>query len=71
MGKGLVETHEANVYNEPTDFVDPLSNSTGCARDLPYLKQLGVNTLRVYSVNSTENHDDCMKQLSDAGIYTL
>lgn len=58
-----MQSSTTNTYNEPTDFVDPLSNSTGCARDLPYLKQLGVNTIRVYSVNSSENHDDCMKAL--------
>ncbi len=42
-----------------------------CKRDLPFLTQLGVNTIRVYSVDSTLNHDACMSALSAAGIYTM
>ncbi|WWC91420.1 uncharacterized protein L201_006366 [Kwoniella dendrophila CBS 6074] len=66
---------EANTANggfpEPSSFHDPLSSSTNCTRDLPYLKQLGVNSVRVYSVNSSLNHDECMKTFSDNGIYVL
>jgi hypothetical protein len=50
-------------FHEPTSFIDPLSSGANCTRDIPYLKQLGVNTVRVYSVNSSANHDDCMKAL--------
>ncbi|KAJ7225908.1 Glucanosyltransferase-domain-containing protein, partial [Mycena pura] len=51
--------------------IDPLGDSAGCARDLPFLKQLGVNAIRVYSVDSSLNHDDCMGNFSAAGIYTM
>ncbi|KAF8761418.1 1,3-beta-glucanosyltransferase [Rhizoctonia solani] len=44
---------------------------SACNRDLPYLKQLGVNAVRIYSVNSQLNHDDCMAALDSAGIYTI
>jgi hypothetical protein len=30
---------------------------------------LGINTVRVYTVDNTANHDECMSMLADAGIY--
>ncbi|KZV92110.1 hypothetical protein EXIGLDRAFT_675503 [Exidia glandulosa HHB12029] len=60
-----------NGFPEPDDFIDPLVDSTACNRDLPYLKQLGVNAVRVYSVDPTLNHDACMQAFSGAGIYTI
>lgn len=35
------------------------------------MKDLGVNTLRVYHVDETANHDGCMNAFADAGIYLL
>jgi len=32
-------------------------------------QQLGINTVRVYTVDNTANHDTCMNALSAAGIY--
>jgi len=50
---------------------DPISNSTACARDIPYFTKLGINTIRVYAVDNTANHDDCMNALAAAGIYLI
>ncbi|KAH9964549.1 glycoside hydrolase family 72 protein [Russula dissimulans] len=58
-------------FSEAITFIDPLANATACARDLPYLTALGVNTIRVYSVDATQNHDSCMTALSGAGIYVI
>ncbi|CAD6573513.1 MAG: 1,3-beta-glucanosyltransferase gas1 [Tremellales sp. Tagirdzhanova-0007] len=71
----LAASSEANDANggfpEPSSFLDPLSSPANCTRDIPYLKQLGVNAVRVYSVNSSLDHDTCMSALSSAGIYVL
>ncbi|KZT22131.1 carbohydrate-binding module family 43 protein [Neolentinus lepideus HHB14362 ss-1] len=69
--QGAVVASSDNAFEEPSTFTDPLANSTACSRDLPYLQQLGVNTVRVYSVNSSLNHDSCMQALSGANIYVI
>jgi hypothetical protein len=33
-------------FPEPSSFVDPLALGDACARDVPYLEQLGVNAVR-------------------------
>ncbi|KAI9711637.1 MAG: beta-glucanosyltransferase [Chrysothrix sp. TS-e1954] len=53
----------------PSNPVDPIADISTCKRDIKYFKQLGLNTIRVYSVDNTKNHDECMSELSDAGIY--
>jgi len=40
-------------------------------RDIPYLKALGVNAVRLYAVDHTKNHDGFMCALQQAGIYTI
>lgn len=50
---------------------DPLANKETCERDIKNFKTLGVNTIRVYAVDNSANHDDCMRMLSDAGIYLV
>ncbi len=69
--KGAISTDPTNPFLEPSDFIDPLVDGNACTRDLPFLQQLGVNTIRVYSVDSTQNHDSCMSTFSGAGIYTM
>ncbi|KAG6814049.1 hypothetical protein H0H92_003899 [Tricholoma furcatifolium] len=69
--QGNVGTSAGNDFGEPSTYTDPLALPDSCARDLPYLTQLGINAIRVYSVNSTLNHDSCMAALSGAGIYTI
>ncbi|KAF2424231.1 1,3-beta-glucanosyltransferase Gel1 [Tothia fuscella] len=48
---------------------DPIADPEGCTRDVAEFKKLGINTIRVYSVDNSANHDACMKTLADAGIY--
>jgi 1,3-beta-glucanosyltransferase GAS5 len=35
------------------------------------MKELGVNTVRVYSVDNSADHDECMQALDEAGIYLV
>lgn len=50
---------------------DPLADTTICKRDIAQFKTLGVNTIRVYAVDNSKNHDECMQALGDAGIYLV
>lgn len=50
---------------------DVLSDPDVCARDAFVFQQLGINTIRIYSVNPDLDHDKCMTILNDAGIYVI
>ncbi|KAI5952051.1 GAS4 [Candida margitis] len=50
---------------------DPLSDPVQCARDIILFQELGINTIRIYSVNPDLNHDKCMTMLAAAGIYLV
>lgn len=50
---------------------DPIANEDDCTRDIEKFADLGVNTIRIYSVDNSKPHDVCMKLLSDNGIYLV
>lgn len=54
-----------------TPYIDNLANASACTRDLAYLQELGVNTIRVYQIDPNKNHDFCMKAFAEAGIYVI
>ena len=62
---------ENGGFPEPDSFTDPLALPDACTRDVANFRDLGVNAIRVYSVNSSLNHDACMSTFSNAGIYVI
>lgn len=49
--------------------IDPLADPEICLPDIEKFKALNINVVRVYSVDNSKNHDQCMNALADAGIY--
>ncbi|KAI0127414.1 Glucanosyltransferase-domain-containing protein [Xylariales sp. AK1849] len=54
-----------------TQYTDPLADGTACARDIPFMKQIYTNIIRVYALDPTKDHDDCMAQLASNDIYVI
>lgn len=49
--------------------IDPIADQTTCERDITEFQKLKINTVRVYTVDNSQNHDACMSALATAGIY--
>ncbi|KAK6202370.1 pH-responsive protein 2 precursor [Scheffersomyces amazonensis] len=67
--KGIA--YQQDTANTTSLFVDPLADPVGCKRDIPYMEELQTNVIRVYALNATEDHTECMQLLQDAGIYVI
>ncbi|KAI2463345.1 glycoside hydrolase family 72 protein [Annulohypoxylon bovei var. microspora] len=54
-------------------LIDPLADDQlhDLERSIPLLKDLGINTIFVYYIDNTNNHDAAMNMLAEAGIYVL
>ncbi|PBP17788.1 1,3-beta-glucanosyltransferase gel1 precursor [Diplocarpon rosae] len=51
------------------DAQDPLINIPNLKRDIANFKKLGINAIRIYTVDNSASHEEGMKLLADAGIY--
>lgn len=54
-----------------SNIADPLVDESSCTRDIANFVKLGLNTIRVYTVDNSANHDACMQALENAGIYLI
>jgi len=50
---------------------DPLSDANICRRDAAIMQRIGANTLRVYNLDPTIDHDECASIFNAAGIYMV
>ncbi|KXT09207.1 hypothetical protein AC579_3497 [Pseudocercospora musae] len=51
------------------DAADPMMDMKTFRNDVERFKELGINTIRIYTIDNSQNHDEAMKLLDDAGIY--
>lgn len=54
-----------------SNLTDPLADTSICGRDIPVFEDLGINTIRVYTVDNSLDHSECMQMLANAGIYLI
>ena len=59
-----VSTKAVSVHRT---YHDPLADFEACKRDVPLLKDVGTNAIRVYAIDPTKDHSVCMKLLDEAG----
>ncbi|QLG72950.1 hypothetical protein HG535_0E00340 [Zygotorulaspora mrakii] len=69
--KGIA--YQADTANATTgqSINDPLADFETCSRDIPYLQAVDTNVVRIYAVNTSFDHSQCMQALNDAGIYVI
>ncbi|CCE79442.1 Piso0_001504 [Millerozyma farinosa CBS 7064] len=68
--KGIAYQSDVTSSSD-SSFNDPLADPTACKRDIPYLQELYTNVVRVYALNVSLDHSECMEMLDDAGIYVI
>lgn len=52
-------------------YIDSLAHPEKCLPDIELLKELNVNTIRVYQIDPDQSHETCMHALARNGIYVL
>ncbi|KAK6439604.1 1 3-beta-glucanosyltransferase gel4 [Oleoguttula sp. CCFEE 5521] len=55
--------------SDVTTMLDVLLDSSQCDIDAGLMKTLGVNAIRVYTVDGSQNHDACMRSFESQDIY--
>lgn len=63
--------NRSETTGDVTGYTDPLADGDACKRDVEYFAKSNTNVLRVYAVDPTKDHDECMTAFADAGIYII
>ena len=69
--RGVAYQQQLQNSTSGDTFSDPLADGAACKRDLPYLQQLETNVIRVYAINTSVNHDECLNLFANNGIYIV
>ncbi|RLV90691.1 pH-responsive protein 1 [Spathaspora sp. JA1] len=69
--RGIAYQQNPASDTDGNGYKDPLADKDACKRDVEYLKELNTNTIRVYALDPTKDHDPCMQLLAEAGIYVI
>jgi 1,3-beta-glucanosyltransferase GAS1 len=69
--KGVAYQSDLTNATAGQTFVDPLADPTSCTRDVQYLKMLDTNVIRVYAINTSLDHTECIQTFADNGIYII
>lgn len=51
------------------DAEDPMLDLDAFSADVEMFEELGINTIRIYTVDNSEDHTEAMRMLDKAGIY--
>ncbi|KAL5113938.1 hypothetical protein ACEQ8H_008187 [Pleosporales sp. CAS-2024a] len=73
-GVAYQQEYKAPTSSSPASslqITDPLADAAACNRDIPYMKKLQTNTIRVYAIDPTKDHSACMNAFAAAGIYVV
>ncbi|KAI1387667.1 carbohydrate-binding module family 43 protein [Hypoxylon trugodes] len=72
-GVAYQENYSPNGTSDTANnqYTDPLADGSKCSRDIPFMKKIFTNVIRVYAIDPTQNHDDCMEQLASNDIYVI
>lgn len=62
-------TDDMVIYSSVDFFTDEYQDLW--EQDIAYFQRLGINTLRIYAVDPSQNHDRFMCRLQEAGIYVM
>lgn len=68
-GQAVAHTNSIPGIAYQLSEADPLLNTAQCTMDANLMKSLGANAIRVYHVDSSQDHSGCMTAFANAGIY--